>query len=184
MPDATLLGLPATFEFEGTSYPFQDPRDFEVEGLFGRWAAEQALLLIEQCRDVMRPETYQMQMDGWRRDAPLYRWNGDASITARFSQEGCKYLALLQMQRACDLLLKQGKPFRGPPVTPELVERIWRDPEKRREMQALVWEEHRRPKDPPARGEAAPQPEGSASPMKPSSPSLRSGATTTTASLS
>jgi hypothetical protein len=152
VPD--LLGLPATFAFRGKEYPVKSPPDFQVEAEFSRWVEQGALLLIQRNRAVMTPEVYAEQMAGWRRDgaARKYQWMGEVCIDARYSYDGCKELAWLMLARAEALLLEHGQKPQHP-VTRELVDAVFADPEARRAMQDLVWGV---PAEQPSGGQADP----------------------------
>lgn len=114
---AAVLGLPASFEFEGRQWRVA-PRDFEIEGLFARWLEERALLAIQRHARALGPAAVAAQMDGWRGDcaAGLYDWGMPAAFNAAMCHAGQKELCYLQLAKA---------QLRG--VDRDLVERLFDD---------------------------------------------------------
>lgn len=118
MDQASCLGAPALFEFNGIQYKVSE-RTFEHEAMFCQWVKKYSMDEIERLKDDMPLAFYKMQVDGWRHDCAmgLYQWGMPFVTIASIGPAGSKYLALLALAQ----LDRSGN------VTPMLIEAIYKD---------------------------------------------------------
>jgi hypothetical protein len=133
--DARLLNEPVPFEFGGKLWRVAPELDFRGEAAFQTYLERAAYLAVYRHKAALAADDYEAQMKGWRHDVTAgdYAWGSEVCYRALRSEPGWKELAWL--------LLKQAEASGGQPepVTRELVERVARDPEKARELLAIVW---------------------------------------------
>jgi hypothetical protein len=117
------LGLPVNFEFEGKTWQVA-PRDFELEGMFSRWVANEALQAVLAHADGVPGHVVQVLLDGWRNDkaARVYDYTGWVCAQALASDEGKKQMAVLQLCKLNKLASRA------------LVDRVWKDKARREQL--------------------------------------------------
>ncbi len=124
MPDlAGLLGVMPEFVWKDRTYRVH-PRDLDLEGRYGKMTADDALDGILAHADRLGPELLGTQLEGWRHDksARLFSYGGFLVQRALGTEDGQKLLAFLQLGKA------------NPGVSRTLIDSIWKDKEKRREL--------------------------------------------------
>jgi hypothetical protein len=152
MPDmATLLGTPLDFDWGGKVYKVH-PRDLDIEGRFCQWCKNFTLEEIQSQAQTMLPGVLDAMLTGHRHDIASRFYEFTAFIPQRVlaSEPGKKHLAFLQL----------GKADRT--IRPALLEQVWKDPQKRRELLGKMKEASGEVADPNwlrAPGEPLEQPE-------------------------
>jgi hypothetical protein len=133
--DARLLNQPVPFEFQGKTYRVTPEPTFQIEAAYQLFLEREAYLAVHRHKGTLDPGDYEAQLKGWRHDlaAKEYAWGSEVCFRALRSEPGWRELAYLLMRHA---EAQGGQPE---PVTRDLVERIAKDPEKARELLAVVW---------------------------------------------
>jgi hypothetical protein len=135
MADARLQNAPVPFAFAGKVYNVTPEPTFEIEAAFQTHLEREAYLAVARHKATLAADDYEAQLKGWRHDlaAKEFAWGSEVCFRALRSEPGWKELAYL--------LLKHAEAHGGQPepVTRELVERVAKDPEKARELLAVVW---------------------------------------------
>lgn len=161
MADPALLGTTLPFTWEGQTYHFFDPRDFDLEAEFVSWLVQQAYQAALMVRPVTAPGDYERLLAGISRDyaSGVYAWEGEVCFEARKSYPGLRRLAYLHLLRGAHEAMQKGgngKPI--PMPTEAMVHRISKDAAAWNRLADLVWEVHRQPRQ-------AGQQEGKADPL-------------------
>jgi len=125
---AELLGTPFPFTFDGKDYLVSE-RTFEQEGLFKIFLEAEALRVIQRHAANLNPMEFMIQMTGWRQDCSTFQYAVGTQnyLMGEYSPDGMRYLAYLALKEKSAGL-----------VTPALVDRIFKDEKKWKELQAIL----------------------------------------------
>ncbi len=121
---ADLIGQPIPFSFEGQPYPLA-PCTCEVELAFTNWLEMRARdKIVRRKKQLQETGDYEAHLRIWQQgvDAARYDFAGGIAWESRCNEPGQKELLWMLMVKVT------------PAVTRSLVDRIFADPEKRREL--------------------------------------------------
>ena len=124
---ANALGIGPTFDFEGVKYHV-GPCDFEVEAEMERFLQQKDLQTVRRFAKDLGPAEYQAQLADWRKSCTAGTWSYGSPDFVRFylTPAGIKKSMFLQLAKY------------NPGITEDVVDRVWDDLDKFKELDALI----------------------------------------------
>lgn len=148
MDEAQALEVPVSFTFNGRAYPV-GAVTADVEGLFSQWLKDEAWKELYACRAALGEQAFEEQCRGLRGDitAKLYAFRSVNAFKALTSPEGLRFMVLLRFREGQRAAVALGQQPKARAIKPELIEAIYADDGKWRELLDRLAAEEAEPAD-------------------------------------